>query len=250
MDLRILSVERMVVLSAKWLQEPQRKILESYPETAALINKIIEAHESLFVLTNKASEVSLEVKVISEKQKILDVRHDDLVAAIHGLLTALARRAIDSMLREQYLSLRDLLFPDGLAVMKLSYAEEGGAAILLERRLKDHHKAQLKMLLLPGDVSRTLLDDVNELMTQAKTLLALDDQKKALLAAVSEELTPADELKAKNLWIRITRGIETNLEIAGASPETVQEILGPTYRAAAEAERKVTPVEPTPPTAQ
>ena len=245
MDFRVLSVERMVVLSAKWLQDPQRKILESYPETAALVTKITEAHESLFVLTNKSSEASLEVKVISEKQKALDVRHDDLVAAIYGLLTALARRSSDTTLREMYLSLRDLLFPDGLAVMKLPYAEEGGAAILLERRLKDTHKAQLKMLLIPGDVSRTLLDDVNDLIAQAKTLLALDEQKKVLLVAVSEELTPADELKAKNLWIRIARGLETNLEIAGAPPETVQEILGPTYRAAAEAERKVTPAEPT-----
>ena len=162
MALKRLYNGEMVSLSGPLTQadHPDRKVLADIPATAALLPELDNAHDSL-LSTQVKPEAETRLAAIIKIEKSLDVRHDDLIRGVSGLLTSLAYLTRDPALAAGVLHVLSVLLPDGLDAVTRTYREEAGQAALLESRLSAADIALLKKIkILEG----TAWDAVKEWM--------------------------------------------------------------------------------------
>ncbi|MEP7119650.1 MAG: hypothetical protein ABJE95_02025 [Byssovorax sp.] len=220
----------MVSLSAPWAQadHADRALFASIPVTAALLPQIDEAHRTLLsvqpkkALTDRAAE-------IAEAQRILDVRHDNIIRGCVGFLGGLIALTRDPALAKRLAHLQEVLAPEGLTATQKTYREESGQAALLASRLTPADNALLQGL---HTAEGTLWEVIQEWIAIGAKLGKLEDERAALAQVPGP--APAEVVAARNQWIRTVNGVRTMLALVQARQPGVHDILN----RLAEAERK------------
>jgi hypothetical protein len=239
MALKRLYTGEMVSLSAPLTKSdhPDRKILADIPATAALLPELDGAHGSL-LSTQVKPEAETRLAAIIKAEKILDVRHDDLIRGLSGLLTSLAYLTQDPALAAGVLHVQSVLLPDGLDAVIKSYREEAGQAALLESRLSAADIALLKKIkILEG----TAWDAIKEWMDVGARLGALEDERAGLPETTGP--APADVVTARNKWIRTINAIRSVLDLVSADHPGVVKILNRLTEAERKADRRIASAE-------
>lgn len=169
------------------------------------------------------------MRELSDRQAVLDSAHDDHVRGIYGALTSLAQI---SGVPTELLSLRDDLFPEGLAHGKLTYRGEAGHGAMVEARLDDTMKSRLKAVNLHD---KNLLDLTQEWLGLARQLGQLEDERARLSPAPS----PASDInRARLTWIRIANALMANAELAEIDSATEYLLFAPLRAAEKAAESR------------
>ncbi len=230
MALKRVYTGEMVSLSAPWAQKDHadRLLFLSIPVTAALLPQIDDAHQSLLDVQPKAV-LSDRSTAIVEEQRILDVRHDNIIRGCSGVLGALVYLTKDPQLVKELVHLQEVLTPDGLTATQKTYRDESGQAALLESRLSPAHISLLKKI---KTTDGTLWDAVKEWIEIGAKLGKLEDERTGIKEATGP--APAEVVAARNKWIRTVNAVRTVLALVEADQPGVQTILN----RLAETERK------------
>jgi hypothetical protein len=232
-----LSTEQMTSISNVWLTE-SRGTIEAMPSTAALLPDIEATHGDLVIARDTPPPVYA-----------LDLTHDRyfrcgyrLIQAQEALAVALEHKDEEARLE----ALEKLLYPHGLLGTTLSYEEQEGAALLLERSLTDEVKKRLQSISMTMESGETvhLLAMVEEHTAAAKELGIAERQKKKLQEQESSSSVPSaiDERKARLAWIQVANTLESVVALAvkrkTLPPEAAKVIVGALEEAEAEADRQ------------
>ncbi len=221
MALKRLYTGEMVSLSASLTSaaHADRQTLAAIPAVAALLPELDGAHSTLLATQIKpAGETRLAA--IGKAQKVLDVRHDNVIRGVHGLLISLAYLTKNAELASRILLLLSVILPDGIDAVSRTYREEAGQAALLLSRLSPEDRTLLQDIkLLEG----TAWDAVIEWMNIGAQLGALEDERSGIPQTSGP--APADVVSARNKWIRTVRAIRSVLELVNAGQPDVVKIL-------------------------
>lgn len=234
MSLRDLSTPTMANILSAWLDpERERKHIETLPKAAFLLPTLEDARNAIVPFqSTAASTLPTELGALQKEAAEIDAVHDRKSRGIHGALTAFAEIVDEPDKAARYIALRERLFPQGLAVIQLSYVEEAAAAELADGRLTADDRALLKQLPFPGG---RLIDAHQVRLMAARKLADLERQKQALMhkhEMKEGKVALADVAKARNGWIRAVRAFLGVLELEKEmAPEMRQKILAPLYEA-------------------
>ncbi len=230
MALKRLYTGEMVSLSGPWTQSEHadRVLLASIPATAALLPQLDAAHANLFSM-QVAPESTPRLNVIGKAQKRIDVRHDDVIRGLFGLLQSLAFLTPDADLAVRLHHLLAVLLPEGLDAVLKSYRDEAGQAALIESRLSPDEVSLLKRV---KTLEGTAWDSVREWISLAAQLGVLEEERAGVKEAPGP--APADVVTARNAWIQTINAIRTVLELVSSNDPGVELILN----RIGEAERK------------
>ncbi|WP_157068852.1 hypothetical protein [Sandaracinus amylolyticus] len=235
MALKRLSTENMATLGADLIRRgsPERIAIEAVPAAAALLPDIEAANRGLIEsqpITNAA------VAKLTAQLHADDVVHDELVHAMFGRLESERRFAQADDERAKYTQLRDRLFPTGVAVVNLSWTEQGGEAKLRAGRVTESDERLLAKLKIHDGT--TLLDRYRALQQVATTI---DANEKSRAAMVAETITGSSTVRARNQWIRVVNALAMVLAATGTDEAP---ILGRVRALEARAEGRAAPSEP------
>lgn len=240
MALKRLTLGEMITATKTWIDPRQRhyQLLAGVAEVAPLLPRLAAAHKGLLDTQPVADPQAAErARAVSE----LDAQHDDLVRCLYYLLQAKLFRSPEGAERATWAGLSQTLFPEGLAVVNRSAADEAGMAGLALARLSPEDRQRLKTLTFDGDTALKLVENYGK-------------TGEALGHAAKEQLTPgagsrrSDAAAARNQWIRVVSAIRSTLEMVGPSEELDRELLAPLAELERRAERR-RGAEPTSPAA-
>lgn len=239
MALKRLYTGEMVSLSGPWTQSDHadRAVLASIPATAALLPQLDQAHASLLSMQVKP-ESTPRLSVISKAQKRIDVRHDDVIRGLHGLIQSLAFLTPDPDLSMRLHHLLAVILPEGLDAVLKTYRDEAGQAALLESRLAPDEVQLLKRI---KTLDGSAWDSVREWMTLASQLGVLEDERSGIKEAPGP--APADVVTARNTWIRTINAMRTVLDLVSNNEPGVQIILNRIAEAERKAEHRIASAE-------
>lgn len=222
MGLNRLRTTEMVTITAPLVDvdHPDHQALAGEPALAPLLPEIEAAHQGLHA-THFVGPGPVRLKQLQEKQKTLDVLHDDVVRGIWYFLTALLFFQKDPDKRRALEQLQALLLPEGLSAVQRSYREEAGQAALTASRLGDGERKTLKAMKLPD--GGNLLDKVEEWLALGSQLGALDRERAGEVS--DERPTAGDALAARNRWVRVIQAMRSVADLTASDSPDIQELL-------------------------
>ncbi len=243
MALKRLFTGEMVHVSEEWVKdgtEANSAILAT-PQLAGLLPLVDTAHQALHKAQPKA--VDPRLAKLQEKAAGLDLRHDEVIRGVYGLLTALASLAGAGLTADGLLRLRDLLFPDGLEATQKSYREEAGAATLLKTRLAADAAAKKQLKDIPV-FKHNLSHYIDELFKVAQELGAAEQERAQLAPAAGGSSDAQRTLEARNQWIRAVNALVSVANATQVSEDARRTIFGALQLAEKTADkRKGSPLE-------
>ena len=227
----------MVTVTTAWVDpKEERPLLASLPQAGALLPSLDKAHQGLLDGQVSTAQANSALAALQKAEAVLDVRHDRNVRGPYNILTGFADLADTPEEASRFLALRDTLTPRGLDTVRLSYTDQAGEAQLTDRRLTKEDKALLAKLPTP---SGTLLDAHKARVKAGKELGDLEKERARLEGAAPVATTPADAVRARNLWIRTVNAFVATLALEeNLSDADREKILGPLERAEQKADRK------------
>ena len=227
----------MVTVTTAWLDpKEERPLLQSLPQAGALLPSLDKAHKGLLDTQVSVDQAETELTLLQKAEARVDVRHDRKIRGKYNVLTGFADLAEDEADAASYLALRDSLTPHGLDVVRWSYTDEAGEAELVDSRLTKDEKALLSKLPTPNG---TLMDAHKARVKAGKELGDLEKKRAFLETQASVATTPADAIRARNLWIRTVNAFVATLALEeNLSDADREKILGPLERAEQKADRK------------
>jgi hypothetical protein len=202
----------MVELSDPWVTEgsPANAAIKSKPLMASLLPRMTASHNALLVLQPLAQDP--KAKRLGDQARDLDAKHDELVLAIYGSLTAVARVSERS---DDLLKLRDKLLPDGASHTIRSYRAEAGHTKLVASRLDAGTQDALKAITLD---KTNMLDLVQHWIGVGKDLGQVEAER-ALLGI--PESAPAAEVNAARLdWVRTVNALRAMADMSDLDEPT------------------------------
>jgi hypothetical protein len=235
MALNRLRLEEMVAVTSTWVEpaHPDRRALAAVPALAALLPEIDAAWQGLHA-TYGAGPGTERRKQIQDRQRALDLEHDDVLRGIWFYLQSQVFIAREPAERQELARLRDRLLPEGLTAVNKSYREEAGQAELATSRLTERDRELLQSMVMRD--GRTLLDLVNRWRELAGRIGALDRERAGDVR--DERPTPADALAARHRWIRIVTAMRDVAALVAADDPAIQEILAHVAAAEEAADRR------------
>jgi hypothetical protein len=125
--------------------------------------------------------------------------------------------------------------PNGLELVRWSYTDEASDAKLVDKRLDADDKQLLKEIPIPEGT----LHDVHLSRVKAgKELGEIEKQRAALATQTPDAPTPADAVRARNVWIRTVNALVSLLELEEKLTDGDRDrLLGPLRRAEHKARR-------------
>ena len=238
MALKDFSVQQMISLTKRWLGKYKPNIA-GIVELSGAILLLQKAHEGLLLASQPAELAAPDpLKPIQDKQYEHDLGHDRFARGVIRTLLACADFASTPEDSARYLKLLHDLFPSGMDTTSQMYDVESAAVDILESKLSDALKAQLKEIPVLGGES--LLVMLSTHITHGKRLGELEDEKddlkKALEAAPKPELLSVGE--ARLFWIRATRSFLDLFKFIAVNAETKETLLAPYLKVEAIIERR------------
>jgi hypothetical protein len=235
MALNRLRVEEMVVVTSTWVDpaHADRQALAAVTALAALLPEIDAAWQGLHA-TYGAGPGTARRKQIQERQRALDLEHDDVLRGIWFYLQSQVFIAREPRERQEIARLRDRLLPEGLTAVNKSYREEAGQAELATSRLTERDRELLQSMVMRD--GRTLLDLVNRWLALAVQIGLLDRER---AGDVRDEVpTPAEARAARHRWIRTVSTMRDVAALVAADDPAIQEILARVAAAEQVADRR------------
>jgi hypothetical protein len=248
-----LSNEAMVGISATWTSEGDvRKRVKKYRPLAGLLELVDRAHGLVLEITQRAagSPHAARLKDLVERSTAADGTHDGSIRAGVGILEAaeaLAPRALAARIAAD----RAAVHPRGIALVSASYADESGAAVVLETRLADDSKLvkrleRIKLVIEPekGPAMTFSVADLARRQIEAGKVLAATEQERRGLeggAPLSsrKKVTPNFVSNARTAWVRaVTLLVDAADEMETFEAEDRSAIFGPLAKALESVERK------------
>lgn len=209
--------DEMIQISGTWI-DPASKAHEAIlanDEIKPITGRIRAAHELLATAAQPVDTPRLNT--IIEQEARIDARHDAIIRGIWGFLTAKAE-LIGGDAGNAFISLRDLLLPDGLQSQLKTYRGEAGQALQLADRMTPAVRAQTDGILIgQGPNAQTLTYYVDELIDLGKQLGTFENERAVLEAG---EHDGGALQKARNKWVRVVNAFVSNAEMAELDAET------------------------------
>jgi len=205
-----LLAEVMYQLSMPWVTsgDPAQAAIEKNPMLAALLPQLQKAHAAIEAVLGQEDA---NQQALSQQEAEIDNKHDTMVRGIYGSLTMLA---VLSPQKDELLSLRNWLFPEGLLHTQKSYRGEAGHAALVASHLDAIMEARLRAVSLHD---QNLFDLVQQWFAAAKQLGDLEDERARLAAASS---TASEVRAARAGWARTVNLFVANAAAADLDAET------------------------------
>jgi hypothetical protein len=226
MNLKILPINVMLAQSRRWLTEPEvRDPLEKHALGAAMLLEIRKAHDRLSLQSEHRRKLAIALARLTRLISDCDVVHDNKGRALYAGLTSLAAGADDPELARLYLEMRDLLFPEGLAIVTRSYAYEAGAIEALERRVTPELLAQLESITMG---TQTLAAWYRAWVAAGHELGRLVGQRESLLARTTRGgtgMVDVDLRAARGQWISAVQTFLSALALMELAPEARENLL-------------------------
>jgi hypothetical protein len=191
-----------------------------------MLLEIRKEHDRLSLQDENRRKLTIALARLTALIGDCDVRHDSKGRALYNGLTGLAAGVDDPALARHYLDIRDLLFPEGLAILGRSYAYEAGAIEALERRMSPEVIAQLESVPMGTE---TLADWYRAWVEAGHELGQLLAQRATLLAQTTRGGTGVVDLDlrvARGGWIRAVQAFLTAIPIMELSREERELVLG------------------------
>ncbi len=235
-SLKDVSTARMVSITEAWLDPArERPKLTALSSGKGLLDIIQAAHDGLLTTQKHDDPLSREVSSISDKQSRLDRNHDRKIRAVYHLLNGFAEASDDPNQVAALIAARDELLPKGLSATKDSYLDEAGNVELAMKRITPATKGLLKKLVMPNG---NLWNLVEAWFAAGRELGTLEHHKDRLNASAATA-APGEALRARNMWIRVVRHVESTLELEGVSDDVARAILHQVRLAEQDTERRV-----------
>ncbi len=233
MGLRKLTSGEMMHTTSTWVEPTHRhhQLLASSPEVAALLPHLVRVHKG--ILSCQPGTWPNAV-LLTRQIEELDAQHDDLVRGIQSLLTAQSYLAASTAEREQWAKLRDKIFPDGLALLNRSFADEAGQAALALARLSADERKKMKATAFGTTNLLALCEQY------AQVARKLGDAATAKATPPQAMVSRAESASARNQWIRVVSAILTAIEMTEDSDELLREVVTPLRDLARKADRRRT----------
>lgn len=236
MALKRLTNHEMFALVAEWLGT-LRAIFAGVGSIAHLLPNLEAIYETFLERGTTPDEA---LRTLRRNASALDIRHDAVLRGGYEVTGALAAYA---NLREPgsgaaLLSLRDQLWPDGLAHNTRSYFEEGSHATATGAWLARSPEARAiaEAVTLPD--GKTLLELVETWIAVGEELLAVERESQDRAAAKGVE-SGTRFVNARNQFIRVVDAMRANLALdTVVSPETRAKLLTRVDRVEQNADRK------------
>ena len=175
----------MIQISGTWI-DPASKAHDAIlanDEIKPITGRIRAAHELLATAAQPVDTPRLNT--IIEQEARIDARHDAIIRGIWGFLTAKAE-LIGGDAGNAFISLRDLLLPDGLQSQLKTYRGEAGQALQLADRMTPAVRAQTDGILIgQGPNAQTLTYYVDELIDLGKQLGTFENERAVLEAGAA-----------------------------------------------------------------
>lgn len=144
MNLNALSINVMIAQSKQWLTDPSlRDPVALHALGQAVLVEVKKAHDRLSLQSERRRQLEVLLAELTERIAAADLRHDRKARAIHAALQALIEGTDDVVLRQLYLTLQQLLFPEGLAIVNRTFSYQVGAVEALEQRMTPEKLAEL-----------------------------------------------------------------------------------------------------------
>lgn len=248
MTKRNLKNGEMLAVSAALLDERRhRSLFVSTPLMAALLTEVEGAHGGLVAAAPapdaEGEAAARELSALGAEGRRLDQTHDRKAIGIHVVLEGAERLADDPADAERFARVREAIFPDGTAVVTLTWLAEAGEVERVDALLADEGvRAVLASVVVRAGV--TLLDEVRAYVAAGRALGLVESRKVALN---NTEAAPAANgrgaaVSARNEWIQtINLVVTTAKRLRGAEAArfapALREIEGAEARADARAAR-------------
>jgi len=228
-----LTTAEMITLTGPWLDaaHPAQAALRAVPALAPLLPHVADAHQGL--LKTQPGPPSGQLPALVAEQETVDVTHDNLARALYHLTTGLGFATADSAEATAWLTLRDFLFPDGLALVNRSYREEAGAAALLEARITADQKKRLKGQSLG---KQTLHDLYQDFLKAAARLGQLEDERSRL--DTTSGASPSEVVAMRHRWIRAVSAVVATIQLAGETAALKEHVLKPLQQSEQKSDRR------------
>lgn len=206
-------VAEMVEVSEPWVTEGNAAngAILGVPLLAPLLTRLKAVHAALFALRPKTEDPKLQR--LGEQGNALDAKHDELVQAIYGALTAVAKLSSGS---DDLLKVRDRLLPDGLSHINRSHRAEAGHTKLAGSMLSAADREALKAVTLRD---KTMMDLVDQWLAVGKELGEIEASRAQLLSS-SDSPSAAEVNAARLAWIRTVNAFRAMAEMSGLDEQT------------------------------
>ncbi len=247
MSYKVFDVPTMVAVSAPWADDGKDKpLLESVPLTAGLVPILVTAHNQLLRIQVSPAAKETLMKTLIERALALDTAHDEKYRALYSILTGWA--AVSGKERKAELeTVRDTLFPDGLAGTQRTYLAESGSVELSVTKVTPEIESLLDSIVVDG---KSMLDLFHEWSWVGRQLGDVERQRTRLAETDSEDaVTLKDIQNARYKWIRAVNALTALLDLdSDISKETKIRLLQPLFAAEAKfAKKKAQTTEPAAP---
>ena len=223
MNLYSLSTQVMLQHSREWLSDGSvREILIAHPLGEPLLTEIERAHHELLHSDNLRSLTVAEIEKLTALMDVVDDRHDDMARALYWGLQALVHADPNSAVACH--DAQQNLFPDGLRVIELPYADESSAALAMKERVSDELIAFLDAT--PLGVT-TLGALYREWLAAGEKLGTLYQKRVQLEVAVSadQDARPRQS-SGRQAWIEATRALLAALDLMQLTVEQREQTIG------------------------
>ena len=220
MAFKYLNVAEMLGLTQKLVEQgtPENVEVSKYAELVWMLPHITTSHNALRNTQLVPEEEA--IKVIYEKEQVVDDTHDIFVKGVTLVLTGLSMISSEE-LAKKLIALREQLFLDGLAVTQMSYRAEYGQVQLRASRLTDESRELLESIVLPEGVLTDALDVIDD---AANTLGELEDEKAKLLKT-KKNPSAKEVLRSRNSWIKLMNSFVSAFHFVDPVSEELKDIF-------------------------
>ncbi|HWN71279.1 MAG TPA: hypothetical protein VNM90_26760 [Haliangium sp.] len=237
MNLNILSTNVMLAQSKQWLTGgPVRAPLNRYALGQAVLAELGKSHDRLSMQAERRRQYEAALARLTRLISATDLRHDRKARALHAALQGLIDAEDDADVRELYLAVQALLFPEGLAIVNRTFAYQAGAIEALEKRMTPEVLSQLASLTLG---TRSLASVYLEWVAAGNELGSLVAERERLLDRTGRGSAAEDvDMRAARLqWISTVHAFLSVLELMDLAQEERAAVLSPLEAAIASAVR-------------
>ena len=209
MNLSQLTMKMMLNTTERWLtnQAFRQQLLDAGPLGAGVLHKLEQAHEPLARIEHERESANAELRELGDRITRLDGTHDAMLRAGYHHCEGLIHASQDPELRARFETIQRRLYPLGIAGTRLSYVEEGGAAVVLERSLSEEEWAELDAITL-GEQSLGSL--VKAWIQAGHALGEAVAERSALRASLRRDGSASEKLDlraGRQAWMQAVRGL-------------------------------------------
>ncbi len=230
--LKYLTGAELLTATLTWVDpaEDARRKLDSFDTTRPLLIRLIEARTAI-----QAALAAREPDDPDNEGRALDARHDALGRGLFNTLTAFSQLAADEARAGALISLRDTIFPDGLRILRATFAEEAGQVDARADRVTPELRAELEAMIVEGRSLAAVLDELQAVGRALGGAVTRSTESAARAAGP----TPRGKLRtATQRLVRVIRVIGDALEMGNADDEAIELFFGPLRVAAESAQRR------------